>query len=163
LRPGETMTGQELEGSSDGSGLKIAIVASRFNAEATEGLLSGALATLEACGVNEDDIVVARVPGSFELPLAASRLAAVGKYDAVICLGAIVKHETRHDEYIANAVAAGISRASLESGVPVVFGVLTTENDEQARARSSGEGNRGRDAALTAISMANLLKQIGHS
>jgi 6,7-dimethyl-8-ribityllumazine synthase len=111
-------------------------------------------------GVSPDAIDLAHVPGSFELPLAASRLAHSGRYDAVICLGAIVKHETRHDEFVANAVAQGITRAGLDSGVPVVFGVLTTENEKQALARSTGEDNRGRDAARTAVEMANLLRAL---
>ena len=125
----------------------------------TDNLLSGALEALGRCGVGESDIDVARVPGSFELPAAAAALATSG-YDAVICLGAIIKHETRHDEYIANAVANGLQRVALDSGVPVVFGVLTTENEAQAVARSSGETNRGVDAGLTALRMANLLREI---
>lgn len=127
----------------------------------TEGLLAGAKEVLQAQGVSSDEIALAYVPGSMELPLAASTFARSGRYDAVICLGAIIKHETRHDEFIANAVATSIARIAVESGVPVIFGVLTTENDEQAVARSSGDGNRGRDAALTAIEMANLLRSLG--
>lgn len=135
----------------------------RFNDHITRGLLDGAISVLAAHGVSADSIDTAYVPGSFELPLAARTLATSRKYDAVICLGAIIKHETRHDEYIANAIAAGITRAAADSGVPVVFGVLTTENEAQAVARASGDGNRGRDAALTAIRMATLLRQILHS
>lgn len=127
----------------------------------TNGLLEGAKEVLAGQGVEAHAIDVAYVPGSFELPLAASKLAGSGRYDAVICLGAIIKHETRHDEFIANAVANGITRAALDTGVPVVFGVLTTENDDQAVARASGDGNRGRDAARTAVEMANLLRSIG--
>jgi 6,7-dimethyl-8-ribityllumazine synthase len=135
-------------------------VVARFNAEVTNGLLGGAREVLNAQGVQHDDIDVAYVPGSFELPLAASKLAGSGRYDAIICLGAVIKHETRHDEFVANAVANGITRAALDCGLPIVFGVLTTENDEQAVARSSGDGNRGRDAARTAIEMANLLRSV---
>jgi 6,7-dimethyl-8-ribityllumazine synthase len=144
----------------DGNRLRIGIVVARFNAQATDGLLAGASEVLATEGLSAGDIDVVYVPGSFELPLAASKLAGSGRYDAVICLGAIIKHETRHDEFIASAVANGITRAALDTGVPIVFGVLTTENEEQAIARSSGEGNRGRDAARTAVEMARLLSTI---
>ena len=137
-------TGQRFEGSLNGSGLRVAVVVARFNPEVTNGLLDGANQVLRAQGVEPESIDVAYVPGSFELPLAASRLAGSGRYDAVICLGAIIKHETRHDEFIANAVANGITRAALDAGLPIVFGVLTTESDDQAMTRSTGEANRGR-------------------
>lgn len=138
----------------------MAIVVASFNEAVTEGLLDGALEVLNGSGVANDAVVIVDVPGSFELPLAARALAESGAYQAVICLGAIIKHETRHDEFIAHAVAQGITLATADTGVPIVFGVLTTENDAQAVARSSGDGNRGRDAARTAIRMANLLRDL---
>ncbi|MEX2237209.1 MAG: 6,7-dimethyl-8-ribityllumazine synthase [Dehalococcoidia bacterium] len=152
--------GEVLDGSDDGTWLRVAIVVARFNDRITDGLLEGAREVLLSSGVEPQHLDVFFVPGSFELPLTASTLAVSRRYGAVICLGAIIKHETRHDEYIAHAVAQGLTRASLESGVPVVFGVLTTDNVEQAVARSSGDGNRGRDAARTAVRTANLLRQI---
>jgi 6,7-dimethyl-8-ribityllumazine synthase len=151
--------GATFEGAPEGQGLKVGIAVSSFNSQVTDNLLNGALEALGRCGVDEKDIDVARVPGSFELPSAAAALVTSG-YDAVICLGAIIKHETRHDEYIANAVANGLQRVTLDSGIPVVFGVLTTENEAQALARSSGENNRGVDAGLTAVRMANLVREI---
>jgi 6,7-dimethyl-8-ribityllumazine synthase len=155
-----TASGRRLKGSQDGANLRIAIVVARFNSEVTNGLLAGASQVLDEQGVAPDAVDIAYVPGSFELSLAAHAMAGSGRYDAVICLGAIIKHETRHDEFIANAVAGGITRAALDSGVPVVFGVLTTENEQQAVARSTGEANRGKDAARTAIEMANLLRSL---
>ena len=150
--------GQKLEGSQDGANLRVGIIVARFNSEVTSGLLGGALEVLDEGRVAPDAVDIAYVPGSFELPLAAQTMARSGTYDAVICLGAIIKHETRHDEFIANAVAGGITQAALDSGVPIVFGVLTTENEQQAVAPSTGDNNRGRDAARTAIEMANLLR-----
>ncbi|MPZ24007.1 MAG: 6,7-dimethyl-8-ribityllumazine synthase [Dehalococcoidia bacterium] len=150
-----------LEGGTDGRGLRIAIVVARFNQHVTDGLLDGALEALAECGVPESSVTVAGVPGSFELTTAAAALARSGDYDAIVCLGAIIKHETRHDEFIAVAVANGLTRVAVEIGVPVTFGVLTTENEAQAIARSSGYGNRGPDAARGAVEMANLVRLAG--
>jgi 6,7-dimethyl-8-ribityllumazine synthase len=145
----------------DGRGQSIALVCSRFNEEITKDLLAGAERALGECGVAEDGIEIFFVPGAFELPLVAKRLASTGRYDAVIVLGAVIRGETGHYELVAGQAASGIARAALDTGVPVVFGVLATETVEQARARSGGElGNRGEDAALTAIEMATLLAQI---
>lgn len=141
-------------GSLDGSGLTIGIVAGRYNQEIVDALLEGALAALEEHGANVDPVL--SVPGSFEIPVAAQALADSGNVDAVICLGCVIKGETAHFEHIAAAVARGILDVSLESGVPCVFGVLTTYTEEQARARI----DKGREAAETAIEMANLLKVV---
>lgn len=150
-----------MEGGHDGAGLRVAVVVSRFNASVGERLLGGALETLERHGVRRGDITVARVPGAFELPLVAGRLAASGRHDAVVCLGAVIRGETLHFDYVAGEAARGIARASETSGVPVLFGVLTTDTLEQALARSGGRlGNRGADAALGAIEMATLLRAL---
>jgi 6,7-dimethyl-8-ribityllumazine synthase len=139
----------------DGRGLSFAIICSRFNGEITEALLSGAQLTLRRHGVEDETIEIFYVPGAFEIPLLAKRLAGSGKYQAVITLGAVVRGDTGHYELVANEVASGIARASFETNVPVIFGVLATETMEQARRRSGGElGNRGGDAALAAIEMA---------
>ena len=145
----------------DGSGLSIAIVCSRFNEEITTELLAGAQRALGEHGVAEEGIEVFFVPGAFELPLVAKRLAESGRYEAIIALGAVIRGETGHYELVANEAAAGIARAGLDTGVPVIFGVLATETAEQARARSGGKlGNRGEDAASAAIEMATLLREI---
>ena len=145
----------------DGSGLSIAIVCSRFNEEITTNLLAGAERVLREHGVAEDGIDVFFVPGAFELPLLAKRLAASGRYEAIIALGAVIRGETSHYELVANEAAAGIARAALDTGVPVIFGVLATEMIEQARARAGGElGNRGEDAARAAIEMVRLVREI---
>ncbi len=139
----------------------IAIVVSRFNDFVTNRLLDGAIDTLRRHGGSDDKITVVRVPGAFEIPLAAERLAQSHKYAAVICLGAVIAGQTTHDQYINQQVAAGISRASQISGVPVLFGVLTCQNMEQAIDRAGGKaGNKGNEAALAAIEMINVLKQI---
>jgi 6,7-dimethyl-8-ribityllumazine synthase len=146
-----------LEGGIDGTGLRIAIAVSRFNPSIGERLLTGALAALQARGVRPSDITVARVPGSFELPLLAGRLA--DHHDAVLCLGAVIRGETSHFEYVAAETARGIARLSQERQLPILFGVLTTETQEQALERSGGRlGNRGADVALAAIEMASLLR-----
>ncbi len=148
-----------LEGSADGAGLRVAIVVSRFNEAIGERLLDGALRALDLHGVRPGDITVARVPGAFELPLLARRLASAGGQDAVICLGAVVRGETPHFEWVAGEAARGIARASQETGVPILFGVLTVDRMEQALDRSGGKhGNRGADVALGAVEMASLLK-----
>lgn len=148
------------EGEADGEDLTIAVVVSRFNREITDRLLDGARDALSQHGMAER-ADIAYVPGSFELPLAASRLARTGRYDAVVCLGAVLRGETAHFEYVAGQAAAGIARAGLDTGVPVIFGVVTAETLEQALERSGGRlGNKGYDAVLTAIEMANLLERI---
>ena len=147
-------------GSAAGAGLRIAIVTAKFNADITDRMLAGARETLRAHGVADDDVDEAAVPGSFELPLIAHRLAASGRYDAVICLGAVIKGATSHDVYISTGTAAGLQRAALDTGVPVVFGVITPNTHEQAMERAGGRTNKGSEAALTAIEMATLLHQI---
>ena len=139
----------------------IAIVVARFNDLITNRLLDGALDTLKRHGASDERITVVRVPGSFELPLAADKLAHSGKYAAVICLGAVIQGQTTHDQYINHQVAAGLARASQSSGIPVLFGVLTCQSMEQAIDRAGGKaGNKGNEAALAAIEMVNLLKQL---
>lgn len=148
------------EGKLTGDGLKIAIAVSRFNAFITEKLLSGALDTLKRHGVSEEDIAVAWTPGAFELPLVARTLARGGS-DAVICLGALIRGGTPHFDYICSAASSGIASASLETGVPVIFGVLTCDTTEQALERAGVKaGNKGADAAVAAIEMANLMRAI---
>ncbi len=139
--------------------LTIAIVLSRFNSLIGDRLLEGALDTLRRHGVSEDGITLARVPGAFEIPLAASMLAKSGKYDAVICLGAVIRGATAHFDYVAGPMASGLASISVETGVPVLFGVLTTDTIEQALERAGTKaGNKGADVAAAAIEMANLLK-----
>ena len=145
----------------DGRGLRVAIVWSRFNEEITSSLLAAAKRTLDELGVPEDKVVCAAVPGAYELPLIAQRFAASGSYDAVIALGAVIRGETGHYELVANSAAAGIARVGLDTGVPVIFGVLATDTVEQARARAGGAlGNRGEDAARAAVEMATLTRTI---
>ena len=151
----------EVEGSLQGQGLRIAVVASRFNQDVTERLLQGALDTLLAHGVSDEDVTVVWVPGSFEVPIVARKLATSGRHQAVVCLGAVVKKETAHFEYVAGEAARGIAAVGRETGVPTIFGILTTYNSQQALARSGGvQGNRGADAAEAAIRMANLMQQL---
>jgi 6,7-dimethyl-8-ribityllumazine synthase len=152
---------QELQGSARAAGYRFAIVVSRFNPEITDGLLAGARDALAQAGVRDDDVTLVRVPGAFELPVAAQRLAESGRVDAVICLGCLIKGDTMHFEYIADAATRGISEVGLATGVPVAFGVLTTLTDEQAEVRARpGDGNKGREAALAAVEMATLLRAI---
>jgi 6,7-dimethyl-8-ribityllumazine synthase len=151
----------ELQGSRHAAGCRFAVVVSRFNEEITAGLLQGALDTLAQAEVSADDITVVRVPGAFEIPLMAMRLAETGQFDAVVTIGCLIKGDTMHFEYIASACSQGIVQASTATGVPVAFGVLTTLTDEQALARSvQGPENKGREAALAAIEMATLLRQV---
>lgn len=147
-----------LEGNLISKDLKIGIVASRFNEFITSKLLSGAIDGLTRHDVKDEDIHVAWVPGAFEIPLVASKMAHSKKYDAVICLGAVIRGSTTHYDYVCNEVSKGIAQISLASGVPVMFGVLTTENIEQAIERAGSKaGNKGYDCALGAIEMINLL------
>ena len=149
---------RELQGGLRGEGLRIAIVVARFNDFITSKLLDGARAALERHGVADDDVTVVSVPGSFEIPLAAKKLAESGVHHAVICLGAVIRGETDHYEHVAGEAAKGIAAASLASGRPVIFGVLTTDTLEQAINRAGGkQGNNGYAAGLAAIEMANLM------
>ncbi len=151
----------ELKGSLQGEGLKVAVVVARFNDFITSRLQEGAIAALSQYGVADDDVTVVSVPGSFEVPFVAKRLAAANKYDAVVCLGAVIRGETDHYEHVAGEAAKGIAAAGMASGVPVIFGILTTDTVEQAINRAGGKsGNHGYSAAVTAIEMANLAKQI---
>jgi len=146
------------EGKLKGEGLAVAIVVSRFNSRVTERLLDGALDGLRRTGVDEGNIEIWKTPGSFELPLVASKLASTKKYNAVICLGAVIRGDTPHFDFVASEVAKGIAQASLQSGVPVIFGVVTADTLEQAMERAGGKmGNRGFDAALSAVELANLM------
>ncbi len=152
---------RSIQGGLRGEGLRVAIVVARFNDFITSRLLEGARAALESHGVPDDDVTVASVPGSFELPLAAKKLAESGNYHAVICLGAVIRGETDHYEHVAGEAAKGIAAASISSGRPVIFGVLTTDTLEQAINRAGGkQGNNGYSAGLAAIEMANLLAAI---
>ena len=150
-----------VEGKLLAQGLKFGIVVARFNEFITSKLLSGAEDTLVRHGAREEDITVAWVPGAFEIPLIASKMAKSGKYDAVICVGAVIRGNTSHYDYVCNEVSKGIASVSLETGVPVLFGVLTTENIEQAIERAGTKaGNKGYDCALSAIEMVNLIKEL---
>jgi 6,7-dimethyl-8-ribityllumazine synthase len=149
------------EGALAAKGFTFGIVASRFNEFISARLLEGALDALRRHGAEEDRISVVRVPGSFEIPLTAKRLAASGRYDAVICLGAVIRGATPHFDYIASEVSKGVAAASLETGVPIAFGVLTTDSIEQAVERAGTKGgNKGFDAACSAIEMANLFREL---
>ena len=150
-----------IQGSLDAKGSRFAIVISRFNSFIGERLLSGALDALERNGARPDDITVVWVPGSFEIPLVAKKLALSKKYDVVICLGALLRGETPHFEYISSIVTRGIGSASLESGVPVIYGVLTCNTVEQAIDRAGlKSGNKGFEAAMTAVEMVQVMKQL---
>jgi 6,7-dimethyl-8-ribityllumazine synthase len=146
------------EGNFQADGKKIGIVLARFNSFIAERLLEGALDTLLRHGVRDDDIEVARVPGAFEIPLVARKMAKSGRYDAVICLGAVIRGATPHFDFVANEAAKGIAQAGMESEVPIIFGVLTTDTIEQAIERAGSKaGNKGSDCAAAAIEMVNLL------
>jgi len=149
------------EGALVAKGLTFGLVVSRTNEFITAGLLDGALDALRRHGAEEEQITVVKVPGSFEIPLTAKRLAASGRYNAVICLGTVIRGATPHFEYIAGEVAKGVAAASLDTGVPIAFGVLTTDNIEQAIERAGTKGgNKGFDAACAAIEMANLFREL---
>ena len=152
---------REYRGNADGLGLRIGIVVSRFNPLVTSRLLEGAKEALLSHGVRDVDIGIAWVPGSFEVPLAAQKMGESGRYAAVVCLGAVIRGETDHYEHVANQAASGIASVALKTGVPMAFGVLTTEDTQQALDRAGGkEGNKGYDAAMAALDMVGLLKQI---
>lgn len=144
----------------DGTGLRIAVVCGRFNDYITNRLLEGVVIGLRELHVADEDVVEVWVPGAFEIPLAAKVLAQTGRYEAVIGLGAVIRGDTAHFDYVAGECAAGIQRAQLETGVPIVFGVLTTENLEQAEVRSGDDDNKGRESAHTAVEMADLVRRI---
>ena len=150
-----------LEGYITGKGLKFGIVVARFNEFITSKLLGGALDTLHRHETADEDVDVAWVPGAFEIPVVAKKMAESGKYDAVICLGAVIRGSTTHYDYVCNEVSKGIAHVSLETGIPVLFGILTTENIEQAIERAGTKaGNKGYDCALSAIEMVNVIDQL---
>lgn len=142
-------------------GARFAIVAARFNAEVTDALLEGAVATLAEHGVPDDHVSVVRVPGAYEIPITVKRLAASGRYDAIITLGAVVRGGTPHFEYVAGECARGVSQVALDEDLPVIFGVLTTDTESQALDRAGGsEGNKGHEAALAGLEMVTLLRRL---
>lgn len=152
---------QELKGEMDGKGLRVGVVVARFNDFVTRQLLNGALETLERFGVRDEDINVAWVPGSFELPVVAKTMAQTGRYDSVICLGAVIRGETDHYDMVAGQSSGGISSVGLETGVPTIFGVLTADNMDQAINRAGGKsGNIGSNSAVAAIETARLIQSI---
>jgi 6,7-dimethyl-8-ribityllumazine synthase len=151
-----------VEGEPRAGELRIALVASRFNAEVVDRLVAGAVEALAAQGADPAGFELVRVPGAFDLPSVVRRIAESGRYDAVVALGAVIRGETPHFDYVAAECAAGLARVASETGVPVAFGVLTTDTEEQAFARAGGsEGNRGADAARAAIELANLMRKLG--
>ncbi len=151
-----------IEGYLTAEGLKIGIVVARFNEFITSKLLGGALDTLHRHAAREEDIDVAWVPGAFEIPLAAKKMAESGKYDAIICLGAVIRGSTSHYDYVCNEVSKGVAQVGMATGVPTIFSVVTTENIEQAIERAGTKaGNKGADGAMAAMEMASLLKKIG--
>jgi len=152
---------REITGSLDGTGLKIGVVVARFNAYITERLLAGALRALAKAGVVDDDVTIVRVPGAFEVPLAARELAGYAGVDAVVCLAAVIRGETPHFDFVAQAAADGVRGTMLAAGVPIAFGVLTTNTVEQAVDRSEdGKGNKGAEAVETAIEMVHVQRAI---
>jgi len=150
-----------IQGELQAKGLKFAVVVSRFNDFITSKLLDGAVDALVRHGAKEEDIEVVKVPGAFEIPLTAKRLAAKGSYNAVICLGTVIRGATPHFEYVAAEVSKGVASASLETGIPIAFGVITSDTIEQAVERAGTKsGNKGFDAAITAIEMAQVMKKL---
>lgn len=150
-----------IEGKLDARGMKIGIIVSRFNNFITQKLLDGALEGLKSHGTEEDDITVIHVPGAFEIPLLAERMAASGSYDALVCLGAVIRGDTPHFEYVSDSVTRGIGEAISKYRIPIAFGVLTTNSVEQAMERSgSKDANKGYEAALTAVEMINVIRQL---
>ena len=151
----------EIRGAHRGAGLRIAVAVSRFNESVTRRLLRGALEALRGCGVADESVDIAWAPGAFDLPIVAQALGRTGRYDAVVCLGCVIRGETTHDRYVALGAATGLVRVSLECSLPVTFGVLTTQTLEQAETRSGGaHGNKGEDAARAAVELASVLRQI---
>lgn len=153
--------GSTLQGDLNGAGLRLAVVVSRFNETITSRLLAGARKAVERHGVSDEDVDVVWVPGAFELAVVARRLARSGRYDALVCLGAVIRGETPHDVYISTEAARGIGQVALDTGVPAIFGVITPNTLEQALERAGGKvGDKGYDAVVSAIEMANLMRQI---
>jgi 6,7-dimethyl-8-ribityllumazine synthase len=151
----------ELQGARTAAGCRFAVIVSRFNEEITEGLLAGARRALLEAKVADDHVTVVRVPGSFEIPVTALRLARTGQFDAIICLGCLIKGETMHFEYLAQATCLRIAGAATDTGVPMAFGVLTALTEEQAQARAAdGPDNKGHEAALAAVEMATLFRRL---
>jgi len=152
---------RRLQGEHDGSKLRIGVVVSRFNESVTEALLKGALEALGEAKVPPDSVTIASVPGAFELAGTASRLATSGAVDAVVCIGAVIRGQTDHFTFVAAAAQEGILRVSIDTGIPIIFGVLTTDDYEQAEDRAGGAaGNKGYEAALDAVEMANLYRSL---
>lgn len=149
-----------IEGELRGEGLRFGIVASRFNDFITSRLLEGALDAFRSHGVREEDLTVVRVPGAFEIPVVARRLAGSGRFHAILCLGAVIRGETPHFEYLCAETSRGIGSVALETGLPVLFGVLTTDTVGQAEARAGGKSNKGWEAALAALEMANVMAKL---
>jgi 6,7-dimethyl-8-ribityllumazine synthase len=152
---------QTIQGSGRASGLRFAVIVAKYNDFVTDRLQAGAVAALEAAGVASDAVTIVRVPGAFEIPLAAQHAGESGRYDAIICLGCLIRGETAHFEYISSAVSHGITEAASATGIPMAFGVLTTNSVEEALARSvDGGDNKGREAAVAAIEMAEVIAQL---
>ena len=152
---------QTIEGTGRAAGFRFALVVSKYNDFVTDRLQAGALAALAAAGVAPDDITVVRVPGAFEIPMAAQHAAESGQFDALVCLGCLIRGETPHFEYISSAVSHGLTMAAAATGVPMAFGVLTTNSIEEALARAvEGSGNKGHEAAVAAIEMAEVIAQL---
>ena len=153
---------QTIQGEFDGENIKIAIVSTRWNDDIVDRLVEGAIDVLTDCGVDDDDVIVVKVPGAFELPLVVDRLAESGKYDGIIALGAVIRGDTPHFDYVAGECAKGLSATALEYGLPVGFGVITADNAEQAdaRAQPDEDNNKGAEAASAVIEMVNVLRQI---
>ena len=155
------MSHQVIEGNLDGSGLKFAIVVARFNSFITERLLSGALDALRRSGAKAEDIEIVRVPGSWEMPVVARVLTEAKRFDGIVCLGCVIRGETAHFDYVAGEAAKGLGQVAAQSGTPVAFGVLTTNTVDQAIDRAGAKaGNKGFDAAMTAVEMANLMRKL---
>ena len=153
---------KQIEGNLNATGLKVGLLVSRFNSFISDRLLEGAVDALVRHGADQKNLTVVRVPGAFELPVAAKKMVETGKFDAVVCLGAVIRGATPHFDYVSAEVSKGIASVSLDSGVPVAFGVLTTDNIEQAVERAGTKsGNKGFEAAVTAIEMVNLFKAMG--
>jgi 6,7-dimethyl-8-ribityllumazine synthase len=152
---------QTIQGSGRASGLRFAVIVSKYNDFVTDRLQAGAVAALEAAGASPDAVTIVKVPGAFEIPLAAQHAGESGRYDAIICLGCLIRGETAHFEYIASAVSHGLTEAASATGIPMAFGVLTTNSIEEALARAvDGSGNKGREAAVAAIEMAEVIAQL---
>jgi len=150
-----------IEGSLQAKGIKVGLIVARFNSFICDRLLEGAIDTLQRHGADDKDLTIVKVPGAFEIPLVAAKMAASGKYDAVICLGAVIRGATPHFDYVSSEVSKGVASVGLETGVPVIFGVLTTDTIEQAVERAGTKaGNKGSDAAACAIEMVDLCKAL---